>query len=107
MLTAMAYTLLKMHRKTLLKLGMDEILQFLQVTAATHNVMLSYVNNWSQVRLEHDFGYDDDTVINNLRECMEELKKSKLDYSGSPPSHELPQKPFGLFSPPPLAQQVA
>jgi hypothetical protein len=30
-LTAMAYTLLKMHRKTLLKLGMDDILQFLQV----------------------------------------------------------------------------
>lgn len=59
------------------------------------------------MRLELDFGYDDDTVINNLRECMEELKKSKLDYSGSPPSHELPQKPFGLFSPPPLAQQVA
>lgn len=38
-LTAMAYTLLKMHRKTLLKLGMDDILQFLQVTAATRYVM--------------------------------------------------------------------
>ncbi|KAF4532149.1 hypothetical protein B566_EDAN015300 [Ephemera danica] len=30
-LTGMAYTLLKMHRRTLLKLGMDDILQFLQV----------------------------------------------------------------------------
>jgi len=59
-----------------------------------------------QVRLELDFGYDDDTVITNLRECMEELRKGKLDGSGSPPSHELPQKPFGLFTPPPLAQQV-
>jgi USP6 N-terminal-like protein len=33
-LTAMAYTLLKMHRKTLLKLGMDDILQFLQVLSS-------------------------------------------------------------------------
>ncbi|XP_059491058.1 USP6 N-terminal-like protein isoform X2 [Neocloeon triangulifer] len=87
-LTAMAYTLLKMHRKTLLKLGMDEILQFLQV------------------RLEHEFGFDDDTVMLNLKECLDELKKGKLDFAGSPPSHELPQKPFGLFHPPPIQQQV-
>jgi hypothetical protein len=30
-LTGMAYNLLKMHRRTLLHLGMDDILQFLQV----------------------------------------------------------------------------
>ncbi|XP_065351297.1 USP6 N-terminal-like protein isoform X1 [Cloeon dipterum] len=87
-LTTMAYTLLKMHRKTLLKLGMDEILQFLQV------------------RLEHEFGFDDDTVMANLKLCLDELKKGKLDYAGSAPSHELPQKPFGLFNPPTIQQQV-
>ena len=31
-LTGMAYNLLKMHRRTLSRLGMDEILQFLQVS---------------------------------------------------------------------------
>jgi len=30
-LTAMAYNLLKLNRRTLMKLGMDDILQFLQV----------------------------------------------------------------------------
>lgn len=30
-LTGMAYNLLKMHRRTLSRLGMDEILQYLQV----------------------------------------------------------------------------
>jgi len=105
-LTAMAYTLLKMHRKTLLKLGMDDILQFLQVTLT--NLMVINLTNEVilQVRLEHEFGFDDDTVIANLKECLDELRKGKLDYAGSPPSHELPQKPFGLFTPPTILQQV-
>lgn len=30
---------------------------------------------------------------------MEELKKNRLDYAGSPPMNELPKEPFGLFKP--------
>ncbi|PNF38828.1 hypothetical protein B7P43_G10199 [Cryptotermes secundus] len=87
-LTGMAYNLLKMHRRTLSRLGMDEILQYLQV------------------RLEHDFGFDDDTAIMNLEKALEELKRAKLDYPGPPPQHELPRHPFGLFTEPTFERKV-
>ncbi|XP_063241024.1 USP6 N-terminal-like protein isoform X2 [Bacillus rossius redtenbacheri] len=87
-LTGMAYNLLKMHRRTLSHLGMDDILQFLQV------------------RLEKDFGYDDDTVLTNLERSLEELKKAKLDHAGPCPPHELPKRPFGSFTEPAFERKV-
>lgn len=47
-------------------------------------------------RLEKNFGYEDDYVIESLEKAMEELKKSKLDHPGAPPDNELPQQPFGM-----------
>ncbi|XP_073975683.1 related to the N terminus of tre oncogene isoform X2 [Rhodnius prolixus] len=87
-LTAMAYNLLKLHRRKLISLGMDDILQFLQV------------------HLEKKFEVDDDVAMENLARCLEELKKSKLDYAGPPPPHELPSRAFGMFKEPTFEQKV-
>jgi len=85
---AMAYTILKLHRKTLLKMGMDELMEFLQMT------------------LETDFGYEDDFVVETaLRESLAELRSARLHSAGPPPDHELPQKPFGLVDIPSEEQE--
>ena len=85
---AMAYTILKLHRKTLLKMGMDELMEFLQKT------------------LEVDFGYEDDFVVETaLRESMAELRSARLHSAGPPPDNELPQKPFGLVDIPSKEQE--
>jgi len=87
---AMAYTILKLHRKALLKMGMDELLEFLQKT------------------MENDFGYDDDYVIETaLKECLAELRSSRLHTAGPPPENEKPQKPFGLHNFPTVEEEAA
>jgi len=76
----MAYNILKMHRKTLLKMGMDELMEFLQKT------------------LESDFEYEDDYVIETaLKVSLAELKSARLHTAGPPPDSEKPQKLFGLL----------
>jgi len=76
---ATAFTILRMHRKTLLKMQMDELIEFLQKTLA------------------EDFLFEDDYVIETaLRENLQELRSSRLHSAGPPPDAELPQKPFGL-----------
>ncbi|XP_073802394.1 USP6 N-terminal-like protein isoform X4 [Danio rerio] len=60
-LTAMSYTILKLHKKTLLKLSMEELVKFLQVT------------------LSNDFFFEDDFVIEQLQNSMSELRRSKLE----------------------------
>ncbi|XP_030023940.2 USP6 N-terminal-like protein isoform X3 [Manduca sexta] len=79
-ITAMAYTILKLHKKAIMKLNdMDLIV------------------NYIQVKLHKDFGYDDDIVIYHLEKSMEELRRAKLDYPGPPPPNELPQRMLGVF----------
>jgi hypothetical protein len=63
--------------------------------------------------LANDFGFDDDVVIERLREVMHELRSQRMDYPGRPPPEELPQKPFGLvptsladFKPPPIEKEL-
>ncbi|XP_055314062.1 uncharacterized protein LOC129575144 isoform X2 [Sitodiplosis mosellana] len=78
--TAMAYTILRMHKNKILKLkDMDLIVQYLQT------------------KLHTDFGYDDDYVIKMLEQSMDELKRAKMDLPPPPAPNELPQKPFGEF----------
>lgn len=78
--TAMAYTILKLHKKAIMKLNdMDLIV------------------NYIQVKLHKDFGFEDDIVIYQLERSMEELKRAKLDYPGPPPPNELPKRQLGLF----------
>ncbi|GFS69020.1 USP6 N-terminal-like protein [Nephila pilipes] len=78
-LTAMSFTLLKLHKKTLLKMEMDEMIEFLQI------------------RLEQDFGYYDDEAIVALQNTILDLQKHKLHLPGVAPPNELPQKPFGMI----------
>ena len=86
---AMAYTILKLHRKTLLKMDMDELMEFLQKT------------------LENDFGYEDDFVVETaLRESLAELRSARLLSAGPAPDIELPQKPFGLLDIPSEEQEM-
>ncbi|KAG5896769.1 hypothetical protein JTB14_008345 [Gonioctena quinquepunctata] len=88
-ITAMAYTILKLHKRQLLKLNdMDSIVNFVQV------------------KLYKDFLYDEDSVIRHLETSMDELKRHKLDLPGPPSKEELPIGPFGVFSEPTFEQMV-
>lgn len=62
-LISMSYTMLRLHKKTILKKNLEELINFLQED------------------LEHDFGYEDDVVIENLFKYIRELQRLKLDLS--------------------------
>ncbi len=78
MLIGMAYNILRIHRRYLMRQGMDEIIEHLQINLAK------------------DFGYEDDVAIEKLREVINELASNRLDWPGRPPPEELPQQPFGM-----------
>ena len=81
-LLATSYGLLKMHRRSLSRMGMEEIVEFLQI------------------RLAQNFGYSDNEAVENVAKCLEEMQRAKLDYSPinkQIPTLEQPQKPFGIF----------
>lgn len=80
-LTCMSYTLLKLHKKSILKRSMDNLIPFLQID------------------LEKDFGYHDDEAITELQKSIELLHKYKMDVPIEAASElEKPSKPFGLIS---------
>lgn len=88
-LPAMAYTIMKLHKRYLMTMeGLDEFCSYLQI------------------KLEKDFRYDDDTVINTMQRSSEELKRAKLDYPGLPLPAELPRFPFGTFKEPSFTSKV-
>ncbi|NWX43145.1 US6NL protein, partial [Steatornis caripensis] len=76
-LTAMSYTILKLHRKHLMKLQMEELVEFLQESLAK------------------DFFYEDDFVIDQLQNSISELKRAKLDLPAAGKEDEFPKKPLG------------
>ncbi|XP_023664746.2 USP6 N-terminal-like protein isoform X2 [Paramormyrops kingsleyae] len=80
-LTAMSYTILKIHRKQLLKLSMEELVEFLQIT------------------LSKDFFMEDDSVIEQLQICMSELRRAKLELPTPGKEEEFPRKPLGQLPP--------
>ncbi|XP_073912758.1 USP6 N-terminal-like protein isoform X2 [Castor canadensis] len=80
-LTAMSYTILKLHRKHLMKLSMEELVGFLQETLAK------------------DFFFEDDFVIEQLQVSMAELKRAKLDLPEPGKEDEYPKKPLGQLPP--------
>lgn len=80
MLLTMSYGLLKLHRRSLSRMGMEEIVEFLQI------------------HLSQNFGYPDNVVIESVEKCMEELRRAKLDQNSKQiPAIELAQNPFGAF----------
>ncbi|XP_062852940.1 USP6 N-terminal-like protein isoform X2 [Trichomycterus rosablanca] len=80
-LPAMSYTILKLHKKNLLKLSMEELVEFLQET------------------LSKDFFYEDDSVIEQLQSGMSELRRAKLDLPPPAEDDEFPKKPLGVLPP--------
>lgn len=63
--------------------------------------------HYLQVKLQKDFGYEDDYVIKSLEQCSEELRKAKMDLP--PPATddiELPRKPFGVFVEPTKEEKI-
>ncbi|NXJ46188.1 US6NL protein, partial [Spizaetus tyrannus] len=84
-LTAMSYTILKLHRKHLMKLQMEELVEFLQESLAK------------------DFFYEDDFVIDQLQNSLSELRRAKLDLPVAGKEDEFPKKPLGQIpsGPPP------
>ncbi|KAK3733569.1 hypothetical protein QZH41_014819 [Actinostola sp. cb2023] len=75
-LTAMAYNIMKMHKKIFSKMNLEEVVQFLQESM-------------------HAYPYDDDEVVELLQSSMFELKKIGLDVPPPPKKDELPQLPPG------------
>ncbi|XP_026219222.1 USP6 N-terminal-like protein isoform X2 [Anabas testudineus] len=80
-LSAMSYTILKMHKKHLMKLSMEDLAEFLQET------------------LSKDFFFDDDYVIEQLQASMTELRRAKLELPAPAKEDEFPKKPLGQLPP--------
>ncbi|MEE6481586.1 hypothetical protein FKM82_012911 [Ascaphus truei] len=85
-LTAMSYTILKLHKKYLMKLSMEELIEFLQEALAK------------------EFFFEDDFVVDQLQLSMTELKRAKLDLPPPGKDEEFPKKPLGQVpaEPPPV-----
>ncbi|XP_067626342.1 USP6 N-terminal-like protein isoform X2 [Eurosta solidaginis] len=78
--TAMAVTILYLHKHDLLRLNdMDSIIEYLQV------------------KLHKNFGYNDDYVIEALERMLKKLKELKLDAAPPPKPNEFPLRPLGQF----------
>ncbi|KAM4744694.1 USP6 N-terminal-like protein [Anableps anableps] len=77
LLTAMSYAILKIHKKRLLKMSLEELREFLQE------------------RIAQTFFHSDDLIIEQLQVSMMELRKMKLDLPPPGKPEELPQKPLG------------
>lgn len=80
-LTAMAYTTFKLHKKRLQKLQLEDLREFLQEQLAV------------------SFFLPDDVVVEQLQAAMSELRSKKLDQPPPAKSEELPKKPLGQERP--------
>ncbi|KAM4595952.1 uncharacterized protein ACJ7VT_022475 [Polymixia lowei] len=80
-LTAMAYTALKLHKKRLLKLQLEDLREFLQ-----EHLAISFI-------------LPDDVVVEQLQTAMSELRSKKLDLPPPAKSDEVPKKPLGQERP--------
>ncbi|MEE6498517.1 hypothetical protein FKM82_003136 [Ascaphus truei] len=76
-LPAMAYTILKLHKKRLLKMSMEDLRDFLQEQIA------------------RSLSYDDDIVVEQLQLSMAELRKLKLELPPPGKDEEFPKKALG------------
>uniref|UniRef100_A0A6J0T1B2 Uncharacterized protein isoform X1 n=2 Tax=Pogona vitticeps TaxID=103695 RepID=A0A6J0T1B2_9SAUR len=77
-LTAMAYTILKLHKKRLLKMTLEDLREFLQEKIAASLL------------------FEDDIVVEQLQASMAELRKMKFDLPPPAKSEEFPKKTLGL-----------
>ncbi|XP_027715953.1 USP6 N-terminal-like protein [Vombatus ursinus] len=77
-LTAMAYTVLKLHRKRLLKMSLEDLREFLQE------------------KLAGPWPHEDDSVLDHLQASMAELRRMKCELPPPAKLEELPKKPLGV-----------
>jgi len=77
-LTAMAYHILKMFRKQILKMDLEGIAPLLQEDVPGYN-------------------FDNDEIMESLQETIAELKRGKLDKAPPPTEAEQPSKPLGTL----------
>ncbi|XP_029317889.1 LOW QUALITY PROTEIN: USP6 N-terminal-like protein [Cottoperca gobio] len=80
-LPTMSYTILKLHKKHMMKLSMEDLVEFLQVT------------------LSKNFFLEDDFVVEQLQASMTELRKWKLELPAPAKEEEFPKKPLGQLPP--------
>ncbi|XP_059181759.1 USP6 N-terminal-like protein isoform X2 [Centropristis striata] len=80
-LPTMSYTILKLHKKHLMKLSMEELVEFLQVA------------------LSKNFYFEDDFVVEQLQASMTELRRAKLELPAPGKEDEYPKKPLGQLPP--------
>ncbi|XP_029282830.1 USP6 N-terminal-like protein isoform X2 [Cottoperca gobio] len=89
LLTAMSYAILKIHKKRMLKMSLEDLREFLQE------------------RIAQTFIYSDDVIIEQLLASMTELRKMKLDLPPPGKPEELPRLPLGQELPRlPLGQEL-
>ncbi|CAK7294294.1 USP6 N-terminal-like protein [Vulpes lagopus] len=77
-LTAMAYTILKVHRKRLLKLPLEGLREFLQDSLA------------------QPWALEDEAVLRHLRASMTQLRRMQCDLPPPAGPEEFPTRPLGL-----------
>jgi len=86
-MVGMAYSILKLHNHTLLQMGMDDCLEFVQRTIST------------------DFGYENTFVMETaLPEYLADLRQSQLQSPGSNTQAERPKKRFGVLENIPIGE---
>ncbi|XP_059831866.1 USP6 N-terminal-like protein [Hypanus sabinus] len=76
-LSAMAYTIMKLHKKHLVKMSLEDLREFLQEI------------------MSKNFHYEDDFVIDQLEKSINELRKLKLELPPPAKPDEFPCKPLG------------
>lgn len=111
--TATAYTILKLHATKLLKFkDMDTITDYLQVKkrAIVHAlvpfsivVRLSFS---SQYKLQKNFGFSDNYFVKSLEASMAELRAKRMDLPPPAGDNELPQNEMGKFVEPTIEKQL-
>ncbi|XP_044537342.1 USP6 N-terminal-like protein isoform X2 [Gracilinanus agilis] len=79
-LPAMAFTVLKLHRKRLLKMALEDLREFLQE------------------KLAGPWPYEDDAVLEQLQASMAELRRMKCELPPPAKLEELPKRPLGLVT---------
>ncbi|XP_057564241.1 USP6 N-terminal-like protein [Hippopotamus amphibius kiboko] len=87
-LTAMAYTVLKLHKKRLLQLPLEGLQEFLQDT------------------LSRAWDLEDQKVLRELQASMAELRRRKWDLPPPAKPGESPTKPLGLERPAPAPRSL-
>ncbi|KAM9832305.1 USP6 N-terminal-like protein [Neosynchiropus ocellatus] len=77
LLTAMSFTVLKMHQKRLLQMSLEQLRDFLQE------------------KISHTFYCADDVTVQHLQVAMTQLRKMKFDLPPTGKPEELPLQPLG------------